>query len=741
MWRISLLFTVGCLLLGCGSSGGGFTGTVTIYSMDTVLAELNITSADIVRTENGAVITVTGDVNIDGLLEATDGPLHLRVDGNLIASGTIRSVHSAPPDPDSDMAFKDQQIGIYIRVTGLIDFAVTVQVTSDGFVVITDDDTQFDRTPRDAYDETDSASDVLDTLVPLPPEDPVFIPQLASADPRPALQGGGPPVNIRGTWPAAGAPAPRGDTPTWLFRFQGNRTLNIGPWMVNAPGAPPGDPDDQTGPGDEGDNANGDMGKPGLNLNIWNNGGPINIVAKTTLNLADGGDGGPATATCATANGGSGGKSGNFRMTAAGGINLQAGLCIVPGKSGNGGAATVNKGAAAGAGCPGGTGDGATANGGSGADNRKRVFVRGNVQGLTNVTIGGVTAGDGGAGTATACDGGPGNPCCAGGPGGTAAASGGSAGDASLNIAAPITNTGGVNGGAGGNATATGGTGGPGGKCAFGMGGMGGMGGTAAATTGSGGDAEALGNAGGAMGGNAGTMANATSGMGGKGGDTVFGTVGMGGPSGGMPTAMSQTPGTPGGSMAATNPVDPGPGPDGMVVPGALILCVPVAPLVAEGLPTMGVLAPGPRPNYPLEDRSGAPLGTGHLNLPVPGVFSQQNPDHIGLQDAAVEIQIVSLSLVSTQPVEIVGLEINTLSGIGIDAANPLRVEALSKGQVVGCIEIPMVIDNQMNPTTPIPIQLDLGPFPGAQGPIDHVRIVVPAGAFVTFLPFYLIDP
>ena len=63
-----------------------------------------------------------------------------------------------------------------------------------------------------------------------------------------------------------------------------------------------------------------------------------------------------------------------------------------------------------------------------------RIFVRGNVAGVGNISIGAVTAGDGGAATATACDGGPGLPCCDGGPGGAASATGGKGGDASLNL-------------------------------------------------------------------------------------------------------------------------------------------------------------------------------------------------------------------------------------------------------------------------------------------------------------------
>ena len=126
-----------------------------------------------------------------------------------------------------------------------------------------------------------------------------------------------------------------------------------------------------------------------MRLNIWNNSGAINIVNNVTLNLPAGGDGGAATADCADATGGNGGTSGNFRMTASGGIDLSSGtLTLNAGKGGDGGKATVVEGAAAASGCPGEDGDTATATGGIGADNKKRLYAKGNVSGIENVTIG-----------------------------------------------------------------------------------------------------------------------------------------------------------------------------------------------------------------------------------------------------------------------------------------------------------------------------------------------------------------
>ena len=100
----------------------------------------------------------------------------------------------------------------------------------------------------------------------------------------------------------------------------------------------------------------------------------------------------------------------------------------------------MQKGAAAAAGCPGGSGAGAPATGGAGGANRKRLFVRGSVNGLENVTIGTLSGGAGGEATATGCDRGSGSACCDGGVGGDATATGGTGGEASLNVSGlPVT--------------------------------------------------------------------------------------------------------------------------------------------------------------------------------------------------------------------------------------------------------------------------------------------------------------
>jgi len=707
------------------------------YLADTTLPSLTVPAGTTSKIVNNAVLTITGDAAIDGVLFAESGRITLKVAGDLTINGTIR-VNDPDADAADESALNDQPTGIFIVIGGgALTFGAGAVLNSNGPIVVTDDETQLTRTPMDFFDEVeDVASDALPTFVPLPPDNPAFNesgpPKVSIA---PILQGGvlGP-VTVTGTWPPAGAAPPPGDRPILILRFNGNRVLNIDNWMVNGPPAPPRDPADQSA--NPGSDAKGAKGKDGLRLSIHNNGGPINIVNNVVLNLTDGGDAGDATAVCATATGESGGNSGNFRMTAAAGIDITRGtLTINPGRGGRGGAAFVDPGEPGAAGCPGATGRSGTAIGGKGGDNTKRLFVRGNVVGLENVIIGLLSGGDGGLADVETCDGGPGLPCCDGGPGGAATATGGAGGNASLSVSGLPVTTGLVSGGDGGDATAEGGYGGDGGDCKLEDGGNGGAGGAGSATGGAGGTASNDG-AGGAMGGNGGD-ATAEGGDGDDGGDSGLGAPGNGG-AGGTADANPGAGGAATTAGSAGNPTETEGenGADGGEII-VVLYCFDFG-FLGDGA---GSVEPG---TYaaPVFDSSGAmQLGTVNVTLvDEPGAIYARSGDpvqHVGIGGGTLVIDVSSLQLETPSGV-ISGLQIAPLYGTNISLERPLEVEALNgDGSTIDSRSFDQVPDNSATTDNPHPLNAEFD----VDESVATFQIVVPPETFVTIIRVYLVDP
>ena len=736
--RVAFLAIITALLTAGGTCPPTTTtDTPNTFTADTTVTSLSIAAADTTTVENNAEITVTGDATIDGTLSAATGRITMIVEGDLTINGTIRANDSTITDLPGDTVLADQVAGIHIIMgNGTLTLGENAVLETTGHVVVTDDADVLMSTPNELFDEVEDVSgDEFATLVPLPPDNDAFndngAPKTIQREPLQGAAGG--PINIMGTWPPAGAAPIPGDVPVWIFRFFGNRDLNLTDWTVNGPPAPDGDDEDETN--DPGTNATGKSGKNGMRLNIWNNGGPINID-NVVLNLTDGGSGGAASGACSSATGGDGGKSGNFRMTASGGININGSLTINPGSGGNGGDATVTGGPAGADGCPGVDGQDAEATGGAGADNKKRIYVRGNVTGVANIIIGPLSGGDGGAAEAEGCDGGNGILCCDGGKGGKGTATGGKGGDASLNISGLNLTSGAVLGGSGGEGTATGGDGGNGGPCKFGDGGDGGDGGDAEATGGAGGDASTTG-AGAATGGDGGD-ATATGGDGGDGGDSTFGTPGSGGAGGG-------SAGTAGAGGSATNAGADGQfdandgtgGADGVLDGAFTIYCIPL-PFFVQ--PDPGAIAPGMKEGPVLDQDGITEVGRITIDfLPGDTVNYQrgESPDHIGIGNGMLDILVSSLQL-EQAPGEIGGLRIEPLQGFAIDEANPLTVQALGAGgEVLGTATFSIIPDN-FGATGELQT---IDALFGDGLSIETFRIITPDGTFITIIQVYLLDP
>lgn len=733
----------GCNIGGGNSNGNHAANDNVIRPGETISSDMTVDSLTLregesITVTNGAVITITGDLVLDGSIISTTGPVTLVIGGAATIGGGIRAVRDEPVTGDDTAPMSQQPTGIFVVVGhGGLTMGAAAVLETDGHTVITDDAEILDRSPRSLADELeDVGSDDLPTFVPLPPESDAFADTTSARTVRdrtrpPLTRQAAPlaPILVSGVWPPDGAPPPATDQPIVILRFHGPRDVFIVDWRVHGPPAPAGAANDQSG--SPGSNATGGKGKNGLTLNIRNNGGPINVQGDVTLILSDGGDGAAATAVCATATGGDGGKPGNFRMTAAGGIDLTlADLTIVPGRGGNGGAAVVRAGARGASGCGGQDGGDAIAQGGRGADHRKALFVRGNISGLENVTIAAVIAGNGGPATATACDGGDGDECCAAGMGGDAVATGGRGGDASIDVKGLPVTVGDCVGGTGGNATATGGNGGKGGDCKFEDGGDGGDGGDATAAGGAGGSATG----GTAIGGNGG-RATATGGNGGDSGGSALGEPGFEG-FGGFGTATGGAGGAPDGAAGTPVQSDGRDGSEGSS-PELVVFCFPVVVIPHQNGAIAAGAYEGPLVN-PQNDEVVGSL-TIRLQEQAGAEYSRgQNPDHIGIENGILEIDMTSLTGAGVDPSRIAGIRIAPLYATGISNKSPLRVEARdADGFVLGSQLFDSVPDNQNNPEEPSTLEAIFN----APGSIALLRIVVPEGAFVTIIEFCLIDP
>ncbi len=732
-WRtVAAAVMLAALTISCGggnNGGGGTTGGGTSSSSQD---QLNV-AAGSTETLSTTDVSVANNATVDGRLESSNGRMVLTVGGNLTVNGTISAQAANPTDPDPSTTLGNLPNGVVLVVTGDVSFGDNASIQANGPVVITDDSSVLNRTLADVFDEADTASGDLPTLIPLPPDDPAFA-RSVDATPGPIDRQALRNVNIGGNWNLSGL---RGDRPVTVFRFNGQRNLNLNNWTLTGPNGVNGASSDNTAGNDQGKDSKGADGKRGMNVNIWNNGGPVNINGNVVLNLPSGGNGGDASAVCAKATGGEGGKAGNLRITGSGGINLANGtLTINPGRGGNGGSATVT-GLAGAAGCPGAKGCDAIAEGGKGGENKKRLLVRGNVAGVANITVGNVVGGSGGNATATAGDGGPGNNCCDGGDGGKGTATGGAGGEASLNVGGLAVTAAGATGGVGGNATASGGKGGKGGDCKFAAGGKGGKGGDAQATGGAGGNATATGGGSTSTGG-AGGSATATGGNGGNGGNSAV-LVGAGG-AGGNATATAGAGGSGQSSGAAgqINQTLGNPGAPGNPLQIKRILCFGFA-FIANGSVSPGVQT---GPTFPPDSTT----ANGQMNIEfrnIPGAeYAKQNTpsDHIGIGGPGqldVLVNTANPAIPTNTPVA--GIELVPLFGSGISQSNPLQVQALGSGGTVIDTQTIGTIPNNSSPQNAQTCTVLFNNQTNAQ--IQIIRIIAPNGSFFTMFQFYLLDP
>ena len=500
----------------------------------TIQGNYHVPVGEKITLRNGAKLSVTGEMTIDGTLACDKGTLALVVGGTLRINGTIQ-------------CFLDEQTtntlaGIAIElIAPHIEFSKDSEVDTNSHVDIVSSQLaslNSEEAVNASYEEAMKTTGGGLRIGPFVGEDKgmgngnFFADNAASNGNTSDTQ---PLIALRGIWHIGdGSTLPQGMTTPppplhiqrILFRVDPGKSGRILMEDFELHG-----PDGKTRAGEKGVSCTARGENGGDAFRILMNAGYVTIK-NTTISLGNGGDGGDAETSrdCphALAMGGNGGESGNLKITGEKELSI-GDLHVIPGAGGRGGnAVAIGKNGTDS--CPGENGGDATAIGGNGGKNKKVLSTAGTIDTISDIHIDRVIGGRGGNAVTNPGMGGGGNACgCTGGRGGNGKAVGGQGGDATVFLPATTAE---AHGGDGGDADTRGGVGGQGGSCTTKTsGGIGGQGGDAFGTSG-------LPGKGTTATGNVGTINNESGGQGGVGGDGCGG--GFGGQGGvGAPLGIS----------------------------------------------------------------------------------------------------------------------------------------------------------------------------------------------------------
>lgn len=446
-----------------------------------------------VAVKNGSIMTISGDLIVNGEIFCQDGPLNFVVAGKAEINGKLTC------DRGEELPEGDIGSGISLVVAGDFDMTDNAEISSNGHIQLVDQVENLVSSAEEIqniYEEIANDSGEGQRVGPFiygqaSPEGESESLSLNSISDwlssfnlikaAQALDG----RNIRIAGRLVVPTPPAGVNQIVVVRFPNASTMTIDGFELTGP-------DGRDGRNDVNEKCNA-RGRDGQNAFRFLARAPNLVVDGFTLNLGSGGDGGRAVTKrdCdpkGTAKGGEGGKAGNFKMIGARDFEIRGAFTIYPGQSGSGGEAIAY-------GKDNGTdkkGGDATANGGDAEDNRKAVRLSGTVSGMENIWFGPMVGGNGG--NASAFPGSGGNGVGAGDPGGNGGigiATGGDGGDARIVLSGRgAVRTPGAEdvGGNGGDVETRGGRGGNGGVGdAKNPGGNGGNGGNTTVTPGSGG--------------------------------------------------------------------------------------------------------------------------------------------------------------------------------------------------------------------------------------------------------------
>lgn len=514
---MAVIVFVGYLTIDREGEGWQYKETAR-FTEDTVIdGDYVVLTEEQTTLAGGVMLTVKGNLTIDGAIGCSDGLLTIVAEGDFTLNGSLLC------EEDPVMGS-----GVVIVLGGNAEFGDDSEISTIGHVQVVDSfesiltNDELDK----LYEEVEKVSQEGQSVGPLVSGE---VPGIMPATPVSKnneiggiaarlfnVANAQDPINPVITGRMRINTPPPGIRRLVIFNFPRAQGLTLQNFKLSGPDGRKGT--DDTGGGC---NAKGGDGEDAFRFTAM---APNLKVNNFTLDLGSGGDGGDAQTSkeCdpGIAKGGKGGNSGNFRMVAGNKFEITGAFLIFPGDGGVGGGATaLGKDGDAGE-----DGRDANATGGDGADNKKSLSVRGTVAGTGNVKVGDIVGGFGGPASAEPGNGGDGKECGQeGGAGGAGTGESGKGGDASLS-GAPRMEFASDIGGRGGIVESFGGKGGNGGACdSTGDGGDGGTGGDAKSKEGRGG----LGDSGRAS---DGTVLDETGGDGGDGGEGCLpGAGGFGG--------------------------------------------------------------------------------------------------------------------------------------------------------------------------------------------------------------------
>lgn len=690
-----------------------------VIDRDTTLASLTITGGAVTRLEGGAKVVVTGDVTIDGTLDAIGGPAWLEVGGNLTVDGVIQSENATAAGNDGSQSVSASESGIFLLVDGDLTLTENAVLSTSGSILVTDDATQLAKTPADLWEAGRTNAAILERHT---SQDPIVDN-----------------VTISGFHDNSGKTV-KEEYPFVNFLFTQAVSLTVKSFTYRAAKPQDGAADDKSG--SPGIAATGQPGGGGVAVSFESRNGTIFFEGESQISPGRGGDGGKATAIEANATGGYGGSAGYLRMW-ANSVDLTNGtIKLFPPRGGQGGSASILRSLAAKAvACPAGDGAAVEARGGNAGPNTPVIAVReSSLIQPAKISIGDVRGGHGGDARADAPHGGDGGATCSGGTGGLASAIGGSGGDADFSFGTSLgfTFSGTLFGGYGGDAIASAGWGGNGAYSETAAAGNGGQGGRAEAIGGAGGSTFLPGifkhKAG------SGGDASSIGGTGGNGGNTNNGTPGIGG-EGDVAEAWKGAAGTPNGVAGIVSTTAGNRGADGVgnVTPGTTKLRINL-----DALPA-GNLAAGEH-DVELIDQVDVVRARLRIRLELADALARVSVEdapvrHLRVTGRARVIFLLStLTWVGQALVEqITGWNFRLLSAVGVSVSNPVTLDFLVNGVSLFGGPTPVVTAEQMKPTNPDLIEeindAVLRAYVLPQGEsIDEAIYDIPGAADVDFL-------
>jgi hypothetical protein len=489
MKKLTYIFGIG-VVAGLLFLLWGNLNTQSYYSETQINSNLTVKSNESIIIHNGSKFTVNGDLNLNGKIKCSKGPLQIYVTGNLNVSGEL----------ECDREYKTEEFtnsAIKIVANNKIIFTKNAKVNTNSSIEITNSESQIaldNDQLKDYFNEirvisskeqigplqanTDKENlnanisknflDLISTKVSA--QDEVNTPQ----------------VKLSGEWNLDTSEESLNHISLIYINVNTAGLTEISDWKVKGPNGQPGENDSK-----DSCSATGTNGTPGYGILI--KGGQF-AISNSTITLSNGGKGGDATTLeqCeeAFAQGGKGGLPANFKIEGSK-IKVEENFKIEQGENGPGGnaKATVKDKENS---CNAETGGNATAIAGSASNYEGYLYISDNITGNENINIQNAKLNQDGTAYAQAGDGSSGTECgCPGGNGGNAEASGqeisaipGEGGDAGICKSEDTDKP--ANGGNGGNATtdnkskiieADGGNGGTGStSCPAGLGGLGGTG-------------------------------------------------------------------------------------------------------------------------------------------------------------------------------------------------------------------------------------------------------------------------